>query len=356
MRGFTLMTRSLALLVLLGSGVPAAGQEPGEWLEVIEDAENQELIFMVGPLDLPAGAGHHAIAQPPLLTGTVPVDAYMYGFQVQMVDAQGAPMTNEVLHHINLIDPDHRELFSPVARRLFAAGGETQPASMPKVLGVPLERGQRLMVSAMFHNPTETSYAGARLKVTLKYRGEGWVFPLSVYPVYIDVMGHVGEKDFDLPPGRSERYWEGSPGVAGRLLAAGGHVHDHAVLLKFEDLTQGKVLWETGPELNEEGRVVAVPVGKFWWKGGIELRPDHRYRLTVVYENPTGAKLVGGGMGVLGGVFLPARGVEWPSLDPSDPEYLANLEETRLTAERRAMGMAGAAREHGAEHVHEHGH
>ncbi len=349
MRLFTFVTRLFAVLVLVGGVAPAAAQEAGEWLEVIDDAENQELIFMVGPVDLPAGAGHHAIAQPPLLSGIVPIDAYLYGFEVAMVDARGAPMTNEVLHHVNLIDPDHRELFSPVPRRLFAAGRETQPASMPKILGIPLERGQRLMVSAMFHNPTESSYPGARLKVTLKYRYEGWLFPLTVYPVYIDVMGHVGEKDFDLPAGRSERYWEGSPGAAGSLLAAGGHVHDYATSLRFEDVTESKILWETAPQLNEAGRVVGVPLGKFWWKGGIALRPDHTYRLTVVYDNPTGATLERGGMGVLGGVFKLAGGAEWPRLDPTDPDYLANLEETHQTAERRAMGMAGAPA-HGHSH------
>jgi hypothetical protein len=242
---------------------------------------------------------------------------------------------------VNLIDADHRELFSSVPRRLFAAGSETQAASMPKLLGVPMKRGQRLFVSAMFHNPTGQSYLGSRLRVRLKYRTEGWFFPISVYPVYIDVMGHVGEKDFDLPPGRSERSWEGSPAIAGRLLAAGGHLHDHATSLRFEDVTRGEVLWETEPEVDSEGRVTAVPLGRFWWKGGIRLEPGHTYRLTVVYDNPTGELLIDGGMGVLGGVFLPQRGIAWPELDATDAQYLANMEELRATAERRAMGSAG---------------
>ncbi len=351
MRVFLVMLQSILLIGLLGAGAPAAAQQSSEWLEVINDVDNEELIFLIGPLELPAGAGHHMIAQPPLVTGTVPIDAFMYGFEVQMLDGDGQPMTNDVLHHVNLIDPDHRELFSPVARRLFAAGRETQPAAMPKILGVPLEQGQRLVVSAMFHNPTETAYRDARLQVKLRYRKEGWIFPLSVYPIYIDVMGHVGEKEFDLPPGRSERHWEGSPAVAGRLLAAGGHLHDHATSLRFEDRTDGRVLWETAPETDESGKVVAVPLGKFWWKGGLRLERDHTYRFTVVYDNPTGRELAGGGMGVLGGVFMPERGSEWPVLDPSNPQYLANLQETRLAAERRAMGMAGAA-EHDYGHRH----
>ena len=323
-----------------GSAAPMdTTREAADWIDVTVDADAKELIFTIGPIDLPANAGHHAVENPPLVTAEIPIDAFLYGFDVEMVDADGNPITQRVLHHVNLIDPDRRELFSPVALRLFAAGSETQPASMPKVLGVPVRQGSRMLISAMFHNPTSRSYPGARLRVILKYRGEGWVFPIEVYPIYIDVMGHVGEKDFDLPPGSSQVTWEGSPAVAGRLLAAGGHLHDLAVELRFEDVTAGKMLWQTPPVVDEQGRTVAVPVGKFWWKGGIKLSPDHTYRLTVVYENPTGATIRDGGMGVLGGVFKPSGA--WPELDPSDPAYVLNLEKTRETAQRRSHGMAG---------------
>lgn len=349
------ISSSILVLALISGSVPASaqehgagvGQEPAEWLQVINDVDACELVFIVGPLDLPAGAGHQMIEQPPIQTGAVPEDAYITGFEIQLRDASGQPVPQRVLHHVNLIDFDHRELFSPVARRLFAAGSETQPAAMPRILGIPVSAGQQLAVSAMFHNPTGESYSGARLYVRLKYRKEGWFFPIGVYPVYIDVMGHVGEKEFDLPPGRSERSWEGSPAVAGRLLAVGGHLHDNAVVLRFEDVTEGKVLWETGPELDRNGQVVGVPIGKFWWKGGIGLTPKHTYRLTVVYDNPAGETVPGGGMGVLGGIFKPSG--EWPALDPDDPDYLINTKTTHLRAEMRAMGIDTS---HGA---HRHG-
>jgi hypothetical protein len=317
-----------------------------DWLQVVDDAESEELVIIVGPLDLPANAGHHMIKQPPLLTGTLPVDGYLYGFEVEMLDGQGRPMTNRVLHHFNLIDPERRELFSPIARRLFAVGSETQPATMPRWLGIPLEQGQEVAVSAMFHNPTDTPYPGARLRVTLRYRKKGWIFPIGVYPVYVDVMGPVGAKEFDLPPGRYEHSWEGSPAISGRLLAVGGHLHDYAVALRFEDVTAGEVLWETAPVVGDDGHVAGVPVGEFWWKGGIKLSPDHRYRLTVIYDNPTGETIPGGGMGVLGGAFKPSE--PWPEVDRADPAYVTNMETTQRTAEMRAMGMDGS---HGG-HAH----
>ncbi len=142
--------------------------------------------------------------------------------------------------------------------------------------------------------------------------------------------------------------------MAGRLLASSGHMHDHAVNLRFEDLTAGAVLWETGPKVDADGRVVAVPVGKFWWRGGLRLTPEHTYRLTVVYDNPTGAVLPGGGMGVLGGVFIVTGGAEWPELDRGNLRYVEDMKQTRETAERRALGMAGM--EVGKEHGHAHRH
>lgn len=331
---------------LFGVATAAILIEPGpalsqgsDWAEVENDAEAGELVVIVGPVNLPAHAGHHDVEQPPLVTAIVPVDGYIYGFAIEMVDAGGEPITQELLHHVNLIDPDHRELFSPISRRLFAAGSETQPASLPFWLGVPVKEGQRLNISAMFYNPTDTDYPAARLRVVLKYRDEGWIFPMAVYPVYIDVMGYLGEKDFDLPPGRYERSWVGSPAVPGRLLAASGHLHDYALSLRFEDVTEGEILWETEPITDEDGQVKAVPVGKFWWQLGIHLDPEHTYRLTAVYDNPTGATIPAGGMGVLGGVFRPAAGKEWPAADPNSPDYVADLVSTRETAKRRAMGM-----------------
>src|SRR5690606_6187147 len=97
----------------------------------------------------------------------------------------------------------------------------------------------------------------------------------------------------------------------------------------LEDRTTGKVIWEAAPILDEEGEVVGMPIKKFFWRLGVPLHPDHTYRLTAIYENPTGEVIPDGAMGTLGGVFLPARGVAWPSVDHGDPEYQLDLLVTR---------------------------
>jgi hypothetical protein len=203
------------------------------------------------------------------------------------------------------------------------------------LIGVPLEKGQRLIVSSMLHNPTATSYEGVVLRIALLYKPEESLWPIfEVYPFQMDVKFPVGPKSFDLPPGRSEVHYEARPAVAGRILAIGGHMHDLGVALRFEDVTSGQVLWETRPVTNERGELVSVPVGEFWRRLGVPIRPEHTYRVTVVYENPTGDTIYGGGMGVVGGVFLPKEPEAWPAPDFEDPIYTADL--------RHALRLDGA--------------
>src|SRR5690606_634194 len=105
--------------------------------------------------------------------------------------------------------------------------------------------------------PTDVSYEGVRLRVRMPHTVEGdWPAPRRVYPFYVDVTPPAAAHGFDLPPGRSEQSWEGSPAVSGRILGMGGHLHTYAVELRFEDATEGKVIWRSTPILDDDGQVV----------------------------------------------------------------------------------------------------
>src|SRR5439155_825400 len=76
----------------------------------------------------------------------VPASGLIYGFHVVVVDADGRLLPPEIVHHFNLIEPDHRELFLPISRRLVAAGKERGEQRLPWLLfGLPLERGLRVL-------------------------------------------------------------------------------------------------------------------------------------------------------------------------------------------------------------------
>lgn len=311
--------------------VPQAAQVQEPPLRIVDDAERRELVIELGPLDLPANADHHDVAQPATRAVTIPIDGWIHGFRIEVVDRAGRAVPQQILHHINVIAAGRRELFSQIMLRVAAAGQETGPAILPRLFGFEVHKGEELLVSSMLHNPTPQAYNGAVIRVRMPYTSAGaWLSPMRAYPFYLDVMPPAGETHaYDLPPGRSEKSWEGRPAIAGRILGVGGHLHQYGVALRLEDVTAGKVLWEANPVLDEEGNLIGMPIKKFIWRLGIPIRPDHTYRLTAIYDNPTGETIPDGAMGALGGVFLPARGTAWPVIDPRSPEYQLDLRVTR---------------------------
>src|SRR2546422_4057764 len=92
-----------------GHGDPAA--------RIFTDPAHDALVIDLAPMDLPANTPHHAIAQPPVATLEIPVTGYIYGFRAEVVDSAGRVLPDELIHHFNLIDPDHRELFLPISDR-----------------------------------------------------------------------------------------------------------------------------------------------------------------------------------------------------------------------------------------------
>ena len=305
------------------------------------------LVIDLAPVDLPARTPHHMIAQPPVATLDIPETGSIYGFRVEVVDSTGAKLPDELIHHFNLIDPDHRELFLPISRRLLAAGHETGTVRLPWLLfGLPLERGKRVVASAMVENLTPTGYRQARVRLVMNFIPSGRPWPLfDASPWQMDVAFPVGDKSFPLPPGRSARSYEGSPVVAGKIVGLGGHMHDYGRVIEFTDVTTGATIYHAAPVVDSAGHIESVPIAMLygWTRLGVRIVPEHRYRVTVAYDNPTGAPIPDGGMGVIGGLFVPDRGVRWPAADASDSLYQQDYRHyMRLTAGHE-MHMAGGS-------------
>lgn len=296
-------------------------------LRVEHDDDAGEIVVELGPLELPAGASHHDIEQPPALTGEIPVDGWIHGYEVEIVSGDGREVPQQILHHVNLISPDHRELFSPIMRRIGAAGQETGPVRLPRLAGYPIRQGEALMVATMLHNPTEHRYEEAYLRIRMPYTSaDARIPPVDVFPFYMDVMPPASVHAYDLPPGRSEMSWEGRPAVSGRILGVGGHLHEYGVALRLEDVTRGKVIWEAEPVVDEDGQIVAMPTKGFLWRLGVPLHSDRTYRLTAVYDNPTGETIKHGAMGALGGIFRLGRKEELPAADVDHPVYVLDVQ------------------------------
>src|SRR5207247_958212 len=142
-------------------------------------------------------------------------------------------------------------------------------------------------------------------------------------PGQMDVAFPVGDKSFTLPPGRSSRFYEGSPAVPGRIVGLGGHMHDYGRVIEFADVTTGELIYRAAPRVDSTGHIESIPIAMLYGltRLGVHIVPEHRYRIAVSYDNPTGVPIPDGGMGVVGGLFVPDHGVTWPAADPGDSLY-----------------------------------
>jgi len=320
--------RSLVAAALL---VGASARSAAQTLSVRLDTTSHEMVMEMQPINL------HGMSEAQPGRIAIPFDGWLQGYDCQLVDGQGKPLSHALIHHVNLIAPEKRELFSPIMLRIGAQGSETQPVELPKILGLRVHHGDTLLVTAMFHNPGAHDVAGARLVIRMPYKESGTVRPVSIFPMYLDVMPPAGAKSYDLPPGHSEKSWESHPAVPGRILALGAHMHKYGTELRFEDVTANKVLWETKPIVDKNGEPTNMPVKTFWWSLGIPVHTDHIYRVTAVYDNPTGKIIPLGGMGALGGVFMPSNVDQWPQVDRSAPDYVLDFKDTMSTEAMASM-------------------
>jgi hypothetical protein len=329
------------ILVTAGCNVARSGVVGGG-----SEVESESLVFTVGPLDLDARADHHEAPQPEPLWGVFPRDGWVQGFRVSLHDATGDTVPSLALHHIQVLLPARRELLLPIPFRLMGAGSETRAAALPPGMGVPVQAGDSVLVTAMVHNPGGRSLDGVRIRLELDYLpGPPGRRMTEVYPFFLHVTPPEESSSYDLPPGRSERSWEARPGVEGRVFALGGHLHRYAEEIRLEDAVTGQVIWRARPELDRDGNVVEVPRRHYVWTRGPRLRKDRTYRVTAVYHNPTDDVIPDAGMGTLGGVFRPLG--PWPDRDPSDPLFVLDLNRQLAT---------GNGQGHGGHHHHRHEH
>jgi len=300
---------------------------------ITKHPQRDELTLELPPVDLPAGT----LVDEAASVAQFPVNGSVYALHAEVVDERDRRLPNDLLHHLNVMDPAERELFLPISRRILASGRETGEIRFPWLLfGAPMRAGERILANAMVHNPTAVSYRGVRVRLVLSYVPDHRPWPFfSVVPWQLDVAFPVGDKSFDLPPGRSERSYEGSPAVAGKVIVIGGHMHEYGRTIEFWDATTGRLLWHGEPAPAPAGEPSAVPMGRLYGLTGIGMRitPTHRYRVRVIYDNPTGLTVSNGGMGVVGGLFMPDRKAVWPATNQSDSLYQRDL--------RHFMGPVG---------------
>ena len=322
----------LVASILTGLG-PSA---PDSSVTIALDSARKELTITAGPYHLPnmppmedrpmmgLGMAHDL----PIQGFEWPLDGWLRGFRIALVDGKGREVPRDVIHHLIMVNFSRRQLIYPASERLMGVGSETEDVSVPKTIGIPLKPGMRLRMYVAWHNDTGKDLDDVYLKVTMLWTPKNQnPRPANSMPVYFDVNLTVGgSNSFDVPPGKSEKAHEFTLPVGGRLLAVGGHMHDYGVRVRFEDAESGKEITAVASIRDSAGKVSGMERHLFGVRGeGLRLKTNHRYRVVGEYDNPTGETLVRGAMAHMVGLFVPDDLSRWPKIDPSNADYQRDL-------------------------------
>jgi len=332
---------SLALaFALIGPTSPAAPT-----LQVRVDSARHLVIVTVSPIDVAggSGSGHHAMMEGnggelPLLRFNWPVDGWTRGVSMRLTAKDGTQLNRRLVHHINVVNFSRRQLFYPIAERMIAMGQETEDIRLPASVGIPVTAGMSMGVVGMFHNESHDPVNGFSVELRIEYSPTNLVpKPLSVLPGYLDVQNPVAKAvDFNLPAGLTNWKYDFTMPITGRIIGAGGHLHDYGTglqLLDVTDPTSTRTVLKIGAKSNKDGQLLSLDrllpgvTGK-----GLRMEQGRNYRMTAQYQNPTGEEIDKGAMVHMILLFAPDKPEQWPALQTDNADYKTDLHwlETRV--------------------------
>ena len=174
-------------------------------------------------------------------------DCYVVGVEPDLVYADGSAAnldSGPMLHHAvftdtTLDDPvcGRDTLVGQLGRRLFASGNERTGARLPDGYGMPLS-------PSLWGGVAELMNMSSELRIVYIEATVRWL-PLDtagirpVTPVWMDIDS-CGDSEFDVGQGATDTTWDWTSNLTGRIVTAGGHVHDGGAWLGLANTTTGE--------------------------------------------------------------------------------------------------------------------
>ncbi len=277
----------------------------GVKLDVQDDSASKTLTVRVGPLDLPAHASHHTVAQAPDQVLTIPFDGWITAYHPALRDDAGSSLPNHLLHHVAFYNLSRADFLCPKKpEHIFGAGGEMNDWPANPGIGYRVHKGDRILIGTMFHNPTATNYPRTYIEIRMEYQPASAGELKSVYPAWFDVKV-CGASGYDLAPGRNVTSGEFTLAYPGRLIGVGGHMHDYGQELVLENETRPETVATLHAKLDPKGQILSMPIVLFTDRGGYALAKGDKVKVTATYNNRSGKALPEGAMGIVVGYFLP---------------------------------------------------
>ena len=174
------------------------------------------------------------------------VNCYVTGLQPGMTNLDGSQAnyhTGTMLHHAVFFDRSKHDITCPTGwpglagQRIFASGNERTGGTLPAGYGVkygwlPLTYG---MLEFMNMDPVEHE---VYLTVTYQHVPAGTPGMKAVTPVWLDA-DNCRISEHPVPKGESHTKWQWTSSLRGKVVGAGGHLHDGGESITLRNLTTG---------------------------------------------------------------------------------------------------------------------
>lgn len=234
-------------------------------------------------------------------------DCYLVGMLPNLVSPDGSTAnfdTMAMLHHAVFFNQDAADATcGGWPERFFASGNERSPFVMPRGYGYRVNAGDRWSLLTHLMN-MEAEAKDLFIEVTFFYV-DGPADLEAVTPFWLDI-NNCGNSEYATPTGAhtETRDFTVPPAMAGKIVAIGGHLHDHGDWIRLTNTSRGERICEGqagyGADPTYMGHIEHV--------GGCTGRPlatvdaGETVRLLSHYEAP---EPLGDVMGIMVGYVAP---------------------------------------------------
>jgi hypothetical protein len=241
-----------------------------------------QIAFSTPPVELEPGSLAHHLPQA-MKTFRFAEPVWVIGYKTDILDSAGKRPRENYLCHTFLADErvaQHEENeFKGIYSDAF-----TPEVQLPAGFGIPFSSGDSLHWMPMFNNRAEAPVRVA-MQVTLTViRAKDLRRPLKA--LYASLRSVQTPHLFFVPPGHDRREITFTVSFNGTIHFLGTHLHPHGVSVGLYNLSKREEVW-TG---KRQGGPVS-PMDVYASAAGYPLNAGETYRITTVYDNPTGAKI-----------------------------------------------------------------
>jgi hypothetical protein len=214
--------------------------------------------------------------------------------------------TQSMLHHVVLFNQSAEDATcTGWPERFFASGNERTPFLLPRGFGYDVNAGDhwRLITHLMnMSDETKDLY----IKVNFAYV-DGTSDLQAVKPFWLDI-NNCGNSEYETPAGQhtEDRDFTVTPEMAGRVVAIGGHLHDHGTHIMATDTTSGQELCDAVAGFDNDPSYMGHidTVGGCLGRSIGTLNAGDDLRLSSSYDAPEALDNV---MGIMVGYVAPSE-------------------------------------------------